>query len=118
MTHSSATDKKRTRVKYVWLLGIIFAFVFSFIIWALGPYLNHFTERLILRNDLNWYYWKLPERDFLGMTICWILYLAHQISIWTCIYFGQKNKFGFISSRVKGLSKYTFTLYSSQFSLL
>jgi len=42
------------------------------------------------------------------MMICWVLYFAHQISIWSCIYFGQRDKFGFKSSTIKGIPKYTF----------
>jgi hypothetical protein len=95
------------RAKYIWLFGVIFAFSFVFLIWALGPNLKHFTDILIQRNDLSWYYWKLPTRDFWGMNIAWTMYLANQISIWAIIYFAQKNQFGFKNATSRNLSKYT-----------
>jgi len=93
--------------KYLWIFGVVLAFGFVFLIWALGPNLNHFTNTLILRNDLAWYYWKLPSRDFWTMNIVWALYLVHQISIWAIIYFAQTDRYGFRTSAFKGLSKYT-----------
>jgi hypothetical protein len=97
----------RKTPKYIWLFGVAFAFGFVVLIWALGPNLKHFTDTLILRNDLSWYYWKLPSRDFWTMNIVWALYLVHQISIWVAIYFAQTNRYGFRSSTIKGLPKYT-----------
>jgi hypothetical protein len=93
--------------RYIWLFGVVFAFSFVFLIWALGPNLKHFTDTLIQRNDLSWYYWKLLIRDFWGMNIVWAMYLANQISIWAIIYFAQKNQSGFRNATSRRLSKYT-----------
>jgi hypothetical protein len=95
------------KVKYVWIFGVLFAFTFVFLIWLLAPNLKHFTDTLIQRNDINWYYWKLPTRDFWTMNTVWALYLANQISIWTIIYFAQKNSYGFRKIGTSGLAKYT-----------
>jgi hypothetical protein len=100
-------QKTSNQSRYVWLFGVIFAFGFVALIWALGPNLTHFTQTLIDRNDLSWYFWKLPMRDFWAMNIVWVMYLAHQISIWAIIYFAQKNKYGFLSKNKHGLLKYT-----------
>ena len=99
--------QKANWAKYVWVFGVAFAFAFVLLIWALGPNLKHFTDILIQRNDLSWYYWKLPIRDFWGMNIVWILYLVNQISIWAIIYFAQKNRYGFRNINSHGLPKYT-----------
>ena len=93
--------------KYIWVFGLLFAFGFVFLIWALGPNLTHFTDTLIDRNDLSWYYWKLPIRDFWGMNVTWLMYSVNQISIWSIIYFAQKNKYGFQSKNNHGILKYT-----------
>jgi len=93
--------------KYIWFFGAIFAFAFVFLIWALGPNLTHFTDTLIDRNDLSWYYWKLPLRNFWGMNVAWLMYIVHQVSIWSIIYFAQKNKYGFQSKNSYGILKYT-----------
>lgn len=101
------SESTASSVKLVWAFGVLFAFGFTSLIWALGPFLKHFTDIFILRNDLSWYYWKLPSRDFLGMLIVWTMYLAHQFLIWSTIYYGQKNRGGFRSTLVQGIPKYT-----------
>jgi hypothetical protein len=99
--------QKRNWTKHVWIFGVVFGFSFVALIWALGPSLSHFTDTLIQRNDLSWYYWKLPIRNFWGMNITWTMYLANQISIWGIIYFAQKNRLGFRNTNSNGLTKYT-----------
>ena len=76
---------------YVWLGGIIFGLLFTLLIWVLGPNLNHFTFILLPINNINWYHWKLPIRNFWAMAIVWIFYLANQFLIWGAIYWAQKN---------------------------
>lgn len=107
MVSQSFESAKPSAVRFVWAFGVVFAFGFAFLIWALGPYLKHFTDTLILRNDLSWYYWKLPIRDSWGMLIVWAMYLAHQFSIWLTIYYAQKNRGGFRSTFIQGIPKYT-----------
>lgn len=102
--------------KYVWAFGVVFAFCFTAVIWVLGPFLKPFTDTLLLRNDLSWYYWKLPVRDAVGMGIVWALYLGHQISIWVTIYYAQHNRHNFRLQSVKGIPKYT--LYTLVFNLV
>jgi hypothetical protein len=103
---------KPSLAKYIWLFGVVSAFSFVFLIWVLGPNLKHFTDNLIRRNDIWWYYWKLPTRDFWSMNIAWVMYIAHQISIWAIIYFAQKNRFGFRNTTLRGLSKYTLSAFT------
>jgi hypothetical protein len=97
------TDK----AKYIWIFGVVFAFVFVFLIWFLAPNLKHFSDTLIQRNDINWYYWKLPTRNFWTMNIVWALYLANQILMWGIIYFAQKNSYSLRKIGKSGLAKYT-----------
>jgi len=99
--------KSTSKAKYVWIFGVFFAFAFVFLIWLLAPNLKHFTATLIQRNDITWYYWKLPIRDLWTMNAVWALYLANQISIWSIIYFAQKNKYGFRNIGKIGIAKYT-----------
>jgi hypothetical protein len=106
-TEPNQEVKKQNWPKYIWIFGVLFAFSFVILIWALGPNLKQFTDTLIQRNDLSWYYWKLPTRNFWAMNTVWILYLANQISIWAIIYFAQKNKYGFQNKNRQGLAKYT-----------
>lgn len=90
--NKSISEKiKSKKAAYVWLGGIIFGLLFTILIWLLGPNLNHFTSTLLLINNANWYYWKLPERNFLTMAIVWVFYLANQFLIWGAIYWAQKN---------------------------
>jgi hypothetical protein len=41
------------------------------------------------------------------MNSAWATYLTHQASIWTIIYFAQKNQLGFRNTTPQGLPKYT-----------
>ena len=107
MSKTNVEPVNRKAPKYVWIFGVLFAFGFAFLIWLLGPYLKHFTDTFILRNDLDWYYWKLPLRDFWGMSIVWAMYLGHQLSIWVAIYYGQKNRNEFRTASIRGIPKYT-----------
>ncbi len=107
MTNQNVESTKPNVAKYLWAFGVLFAFVFTFLIWTLGPYLKHFTDTFILRNDLWWYYWKLPVRNFWGMFIVWAMYLGHQFSIWITIYYAKNNRNGFRSASVWGLPKYS-----------
>ncbi len=104
--------KATNKANYVWIFGVVFAFIFVFLIWLLAPNLKQFTETLIQRNTINWYYWKLPTRNFWTMNVVWALYLANQISIWAIIYFAQTNRFGFRNIGKIGLAKYTFVTLS------
>lgn len=101
-------SKKPGFAKYIWAIEVIFAFSFTLLIWAFGPNLVHFIESLILRNDVWWYYWKLPVRDFWGMFIVWAMYLAHQLSIWMAINYAKNDRNGFRSTSIHGIPKYTF----------
>ena len=76
---------------YVWLGSIIFAVLFTILIWLLGSNLNHFTATLLPINNINHYYWKLPARNFWTMAIVWALYISNQLLIWGVIYWAQKN---------------------------
>jgi hypothetical protein len=109
-TESASTPAQApnpSHAKYALLFGVALAFGFTLFIWALGPNLERFTSILIDRNDINWYYWKLPTRDFWTMNITWLLYIANQVSIWVIIYFAQKGERGFRKASLFGLSKYT-----------
>jgi hypothetical protein len=106
-SNSQPAASRTSRAKWVWLFGVAFAFGFTLLIWVLGPNLERFTSILIDRNDLSWYYWQLPTRDFWAMNLTWGLYLANQISIWAIIYFAQKDRYGFQKTTSLGLRKYT-----------
>jgi hypothetical protein len=69
--------------------GILFSFLFTFIIWWTGQRLAsipHLTDQGAL-----WYFWKLPVPTFWGQFTSWGLYFLHQVSLWYLIYYAQKN---------------------------
>jgi len=107
MTTKSSDIIRPRFARNVWIFGVLFAFGFTFLIWLMGPRLDHFTDTFILRNDISWYYWKLPVRDFWGMIIAWTMYLSHQFLIWMTILYAQKNRNGFRSATINGIPKYT-----------
>ena len=50
----------------------------------------------------RWYYWKLPpsEANAITRVITWLCYSCHQLLIWGCIFYGQKQKLIWQSSSV------------------
>jgi hypothetical protein len=103
--------KPKTAV-YVWLGAIIFGFLFTTLIWLLGPNLNHFTAILVPDQGSSWYFWKLPSRDFWTMSIVWIFYLANQFLIWGAIYWAQKNLTKEKANPTYNLTKYNIVVLS------
>ncbi|MHA2408356.1 MAG: hypothetical protein ACXACA_08305 [Candidatus Ranarchaeia archaeon] len=89
-----------------WVGSIIFAVIFTFIIWFVGPQLDPVLATLLPDQGAAWYYWKLPSREFVNMLIVWSFYLAHQFSIWGSIYWAQKNLTAFKTRPTKGLTRY------------
>jgi hypothetical protein len=104
----SDQTKESQAATYAWVGGLIFAIAFTYIIWLLGPLLDRWT--LLPDQGATWYYWKLPERDFLGQFIVWSFYLAHQFSIWGSIYWAQKNLSALKSRPTSGLTKYNWAV--------
>ncbi|MFC2020072.1 hypothetical protein ACFLU4_09070 [Chloroflexota bacterium] len=104
-----ATDNPQTRrpALYLWISGMAFAIVFTVLIWVSGPNLKPFTDTYLPDQGAAWYYWQLPSRDFWGMVIAWVMYLGHQFSLWTAIYFAQRDHHGFRSKLLLGLPRYS-----------
>ncbi len=101
------TDKKaKSKMpKYTFIVSLIFSVTFIFLIWILGPLLQRFE--LGPDQGAAWYYWQLPEAVLMTQIIVWFFYLAHQLSLWFLIYWGQKNV-----SKLREQSKYGLTTYN------
>jgi hypothetical protein len=101
----SSTIRVSRGANYTWAGAILFAIVFTGLIWLLGSNLQPFLDTLLPDRGASWYYWKLPARDFWTMVWVWVLYLGHQFSIWAVIY-RAKNSIQFRTPRTNGLSSY------------
>ena len=88
---SQASTSKSGAAYYAWAGGLIFAVGFTLMIWLLRSHLQPFLDTLLPRNSADWYYWKLPARNFWTMFVVWTFYLSHQFAIWAAIYWAQKN---------------------------
>jgi hypothetical protein len=80
----NSTDSRRSnsrKATYVWFGGVIGSLFFTWLIWYLGPDLNHFIQTFIPFQGGFWYFWKLPTRNFWTMVIVWSFYLANQFLI-------------------------------------
>lgn len=69
--------------------GILFSAGFTMLIWFFGFSL----DRFILGPDQGptWYYWQLPNAVLINQIIVWLLYLAHQLTVWGLIYYGYNQ---------------------------
>ena len=70
--------------------GIAFSFAFTFLIWIIRPILPQIN--FVPDFSGSWYFWQLPEPTFMGRLTAWGGYTLHQVAIWGCIYYAQKNK--------------------------
>lgn len=100
------TSRYRNSATYAWIGGWIFAVGFTLIIWFLGPFLDPVLGTLLPDAGAEWYYWKLPVRDFITMLIVWAFYLAHQFTLWGAIYWARKNLDHLKANPSTGLTKY------------
>jgi hypothetical protein len=66
-----------------------FVFLFSFAMvaatWLVSPLLAPFRAQLLPDSGASWYYWKLPHPELWASISLWVLYLAHQITVWVLI---------------------------------
>ena len=66
-----------------------FVFLFSFAMvaatWLASPLLAPFRAQLLPDSGASWYYWKLPKPERWASISMWVLYLAHQITVWVLI---------------------------------
>lgn len=69
--------------------GIIFSFAFTGLIWLAGSRLAavpHLPDQ-----GAAWYYWKLTSPTFWSHFTAWMFYALHQITLWSLIFYAQKN---------------------------
>jgi len=104
---SSSTVTSRGAYR-AWVGGVLFAALFTLLIWLLGPWLKPFTDTLLPDQGAAWYYWKLPTRSSTTMMITWAMYLGHQFSVWAAIYWARRKP-KFRSGVMGGLSGYNLT---------
>lgn len=104
ISNTSDTSESSFSASQAWIASTFFSVIFIVIIWILGSNLEPFLRTLLPDKGAAWYYWKLPVRNPQSMLIVWILYLAHQFSIWGAIYWAQRNLSGRPPS--KTLTKY------------
>jgi hypothetical protein len=67
--------------------GVAFGLAFTGLIWWAGGRLN--AVSLLPDQGAAWYYWKLPQPTVWTRASVWGLYAAHQIAIWSLIYYAQ-----------------------------
>jgi hypothetical protein len=53
--------------------------------WLISPLMASFRATLLPDSGAAWYYWKLPRPELLASISMWVLYLAHQITVWVLI---------------------------------
>ena len=87
---NAETPKPRRKDLIALWAGIAFSFIFTAIIWLAGERLN--SVPLLPDTGYAWYYWKLPEPTWVTRASVWILYLAHQFTIWGLIFYAQKKQ--------------------------
>ncbi|MGY5864554.1 MAG: hypothetical protein RTV41_08100 [Candidatus Thorarchaeota archaeon] len=106
-SETEQVTRKDSRAAFVvWGGGLIFAILFTLLIWVAGPLLDPVLGTLLPDAGAEWYYWKLPAREFMTMFIVWTFYLAHQFSLWGAIYWAKKNLSHLRANPTTGLTRY------------
>ncbi len=102
----TSTEPQSKKAFYAWVGSLVFAIVFTFIIWLVGPLLDPVVATLGPDLGASWYFWQLPTRQFMTMFIVWSFYLTHQFAIWGSIYWAQRNLKEYRIKPTNGLTKY------------
>jgi hypothetical protein len=87
------TPMKLSDPKYASLAlwgGVLFSLVFTAIIYFAGQRLQ--TLPKLPDSGVDWYYWRLAVPDTMARITAWGFYALHQVSLWACIYYAQRNK--------------------------
>lgn len=71
------------------VMGIVFSFVFTALIYAAAPRLEAFPK--LPDEGPAWYYWKLAEPTLASRLSVWGMYLAHQFAFWGLIWYAQNR---------------------------
>ena len=93
----------RSASKAQWL-GIGFSFGFTLLIWLLGSRLDQI--QLLPDTGPAWYYWRLPQPNFLSRLSAWGLYALHQLTIWGLLYYAQ-TRVGRYSKKLQSFHYWT-----------
>jgi hypothetical protein len=70
--------------------GVLFSFVFTAIIYVAGQRLQAVPH--LPDSGIDWYYWRLAAPDTMARITASGFYALHQVALWACIYYAQKNK--------------------------
>ena len=101
---SESKASKRQDLTALWV-GIAFSAAFTALIWWAGRFLD--TSTFLADQGASWYFWKLPNPTFWTRVTSWGFYIAHQLTLWGLIYYGQKT-----------LTKYTGGLHKVNWLML
>lgn len=74
--------------------GILFSLLYTALIFLLS---NRLSVDFAPDTGFAHYFWKLPEPTVWSRLSVWGLYFVHQIAIWWCIFYAQKNKLKYTS---------------------
>ncbi len=69
--------------------GIAFSLAFTALIWWGGTRLASVPH--LPDQGAAWYYWKLTSPTFWSRFTAWMFYALHQITLWSLIFYAQKN---------------------------
>ena len=66
--------------------AIILSAVITVVIYFASLTMGRFRAILLPDTGAAWYYWKLPSPELWATVSMWVLYAAHQITVWYMIY--------------------------------
>lgn len=75
------------------LLGIVFCFFYSGLIWFLDPLIP--VINFEPDTGFSHYFWKLPDPNIITRLTAWLGYFLHQISIWALIWNAQRKRLNY-----------------------
>jgi hypothetical protein len=90
---AAARGERRSASSVAFWGGILFALLFSGLIWWAGRRLASVPH--LPDTGPSWYYWKLPAPTLWGRVTAWGFYALHQIAVWALIAVAQKRRPGY-----------------------
>ena len=71
------------------LVGVAVCATYVLAVWLVGPYLP--AVDFAPDAGFSYYYWQLPNPDWLTRATAWGGYLAHQLVVWGLIFYAQRR---------------------------
>ena len=85
-------EQKKYNLNKIAAYAVFASLILTVVIYFTSLTMGRFRDILLPDTGAAWYYWKLPKPELWATVTMWVLYAAHQISVWYLIYKISRQK--------------------------